>query len=753
MKRNIIIWLFLWIGVLANATIYPEDLTWTSQSVNSSESMPCGGGDIGLNVWVENGDILFYVCRSGSFDENNTLLKSGRFRIQITPALNMSNFRQTLKLNDGYVEITDGNQTVSIWCDAFQPVVHAEINGRQSVTARVSYESWRTQDHAITRDESFQTSYKFGVPEGTVTRHDYFDIQKSHIDFWHHNQDSTVFDASVRQQHLEEVKSQLDNPLGKLIFGGRMRAAGLSFTGETDGTYNGTPYHAWTYSNRVPRKSIDVQITLATRQGDDTDWKSLLDRTEQMIQLPRDRKATREWWHGFWKRSYIVGEGECEEYARNYTLFRYMLGCNARGMWPTKFNGGLFCFDPAYVGKEFAFTPDYRRWGGGTHTAQNQRLVYWPMLKNGDFDLMTPQLDFYKNILHNAEMRSKTYWNHEGACFTEQIEQFGLPEYEEYGKNRPEYFDPGIQYNAWLEYTWDTVLEFCQMALDREDYCGMDASRYIPLTCSVLDFFDNHYRYLARKRGIKETDSEGKLILYPGSGAETFKMAYNATSTCCALRTVTAHLLKWMKAHDADRTVVDKYERFLNTIPANTVVEKDGRKMLSPAVVWSRVNGSESTQLYPVYPWREYGLGRKDLDIALNTWLYDPFVKAHEGYESWEQSNIWAACLGQTEDAVKWLRKKLGNGPHRFPAFWGPGHDWTPDHNWGGSGMIGLQEMLIQEVDSQILLFPSWPREWNVRFKLHVSGNTTVEAEVRDGQAVLIDVQPVSRRKDVVIKL
>lgn len=62
--------------------------------------------------------------------------------------------------------------------------------------------------------------------------------------FWHHNQDSTVFDASVRQQHLEGVKSQLDNPLGKLVFGGRMRAAGLSFTGESDGIYNGTPYHA-----------------------------------------------------------------------------------------------------------------------------------------------------------------------------------------------------------------------------------------------------------------------------------------------------------------------------------------------------------------------------------------------------------------------------------------------------------------------------------------------------------------------------
>ena len=45
--------------------------------------MPCGGGDIGMNVWVEEGDVLFYLSRSGTFDENNCLLKQGRFRIRL----------------------------------------------------------------------------------------------------------------------------------------------------------------------------------------------------------------------------------------------------------------------------------------------------------------------------------------------------------------------------------------------------------------------------------------------------------------------------------------------------------------------------------------------------------------------------------------------------------------------------------------------------------------------------------------------
>ena len=77
MKRlRTILLMFMVTVALAAADYVPRDYIWTSQSKNSSESMPCGGHDIGMNVWVENGDVLFYVTQSGWFDENNTLLQS-----------------------------------------------------------------------------------------------------------------------------------------------------------------------------------------------------------------------------------------------------------------------------------------------------------------------------------------------------------------------------------------------------------------------------------------------------------------------------------------------------------------------------------------------------------------------------------------------------------------------------------------------------------------------------------------------------
>ena len=50
----------------------------------------------------------------------------------------------------------------------------------------------------------------------------------------------------------------------------------------------------------------------------------------------------------------------------------------------------------------------------------------------------------------------------------------------------------------------------------------------------------------------------------------------------------------------------------------------DGKEMIAPAQVWERVNNIETPQLYPVFPWRIYGVGREGLEIARNTYLYDP---------------------------------------------------------------------------------------------------------------------------------
>ena len=728
----------------------PETYEWRTPSKNSSESMPCGGGDVGLNVWCEDGDVLFYLSRSGCFDENNTLLKLGRFRIHLSTPFDMKSFRQQLVLYDGYCQVTDGQHWVVIWADVNKPVVHVEVSSeKEKCDVDVTYESWRTKDREMTRREAFQSSWKFAAPKGTKTLRDSIAARTDGIIFFHRNKQETIFDATVSQQQMDAVKDSLYNPLKNLTFGGYLHGDQFLFKGRSQGRYASTDYEGWTLQSRRPLQRHAFTIAMATCQGSLAEWQSLLNQTQRAIQTKRDYKLTRDWWHQFWERSYIKGNERnggndlaqsVSHLTRNYTLFRYMLGCNSRGQWPTKFNGGLFTFDPEFVHHaghpvakgvspdEYNLSPDYRNWGGGVHTAQNQRLVYWPMLKSGDYDLLLPQLRFYLNIYKNAEERSRHYWGHEGACLTEQVENYGLPCYAEYGTKRPNGFDPGMQRNAWLEYEWDTCLEFCMMALEvlsiENSELDISKTQLTDFITSCLRFFDEHYQYLATMRGAKKLDGNGHLVLYPGSGAETFKGAYNSTSTIAALRTVAEELLRNVSAQPISH--------FLDRLPDFTV--RDG--MIQPALHYERVQNTETTQLYPVFPWRIYGVGRPDLEIARNTYLNDSLAIKFRSHEGWKQDAIWAACLGLTDEAARLVSLKLADGPYRFPAFWGPGFDWSPDHNWGGSGMIALQEMLLQEVGDTLYLFPAWPKQWDVSFRLHARGGVTVEAELKDGRVV-----------------
>lgn len=712
-------------GLLAYTSMYagkavadykPKDYVWTTQSQNSSGSMPCGGHDVGMNVWVENGDILFYVSKSGMLDENNTLLKAGRFRLNIKgQPFSGTDFEQRLCLDDGAIYIKGKGISIRLWADVYQPKVFVEMNATHKADATLSYESWRYKDRPVTKAECQQGSYKWNIPADCTTFADSIKAAKSSIDFWHTNRSYTVFDYTVSREGLDAIKDELYNPIGGKTFGGSITMPGFKFTGTSTGTYASTDYKAWHYSATGIRQAT-VSIDLYTGETAGT-----------ALSAKKSKAQSTKWWHQFWQRSFIIAEGEGAAMARNYELFRYMLGCNAYGEYPTKFNGSLFTFDPVYADPKSPFTPDFRKWGGGTMTAQNQRLVYWPMLKSGDTDMMKAQFDTYLRMLPNATRRTKFYWNHDGASFSEQIENCGLPNPTEYGKHKPG-DDPGMDRNAWLEYQWDTALEFCSMIMQAHKYSGMDIAEYEPLIRQTLIFFDEHYQYIAKKLGVKPLNADGKLMLYPSSGCETYKMAYNPSSVIAALKTVAEQWIEYKG---------DSLNNFLSRIPPIPLRTIEGNTCIAPAIVWARIQNIETPQLYPVFPWRVYGMGRDNLHIARNTYLKDPHAVEMHSTKGWKQDNIWAACLGLTDEAFKLNQEKLADGPYRFPAFWDPGYDWAPDCNKGGASMIGLQEMLLQEKpDGGLLLFPAWPKNINAKFRLKATGGRTVEAEIKNGTII-----------------
>jgi len=288
-------------------------------------------------------------------------------------------------------------------------------------------------------------------------------------------------------------------------------------------------------------------------------------------------------------------------------------------------------------------------------------------------------------------------------------------------------------------------------ALTYHRFTGADISRYIPFIENAVVFFNEHYRKREKMRSGKELDDNGQLVIHPSTSCESYRGATNPADVIAGLQ---ACLEAILELDDEALKLRDKtyYRAFLDSLPPFTYAEVKGDRILQPAKSWKRYQNVECPQFYPLFPFDRFDLlgGNRDhLEVFRNTWKHGTFAK--NLVKSWHQDGIFFARMGLTAEATDFNTRKLDDSPRRFPTFWGPGHDWVPDHNWGGSGMIGLQEMLLQTLGSELRLLPAWPKEWDVDFKLHAPHQTTVTGRVRNGKLLEVQVQPESRRKDLVV--
>ena len=107
---------------------------------------------------------------------------------------------------------------------------------------------------------------------------------------------------------------------------------------------------------------------------------------------------------------------------------------------------------------------------------------------------------------------------------------------------------------------------------------------------------------------------------------------------------------------------------------------------VQPAQTFTKPANSENTELYAVYPYRLYGVGKPDLEVAKAAYERRRFP----GPTCWSWDPQVAALLGLTDDARKFVHANFTCTGARFQAFWKPGHDWIPDFDNGGAGDAGI---------------------------------------------------------------
>lgn len=427
---------------------------------------------------------------------------------------------------------------------------------------------------------------------------------------------------------------------------------------------------------------------------------------------------------------------------RAYILQRYVQACQNRGRYQVKFNGGTYTVEPAALG--MPYNADFRNWGD-CYWLQNGRHMVHPMPASGDAEMMDAFFRLYEHARLLAESRARLYHGCEGAYFPETMTVFGTYSGGDYGWDRTGHAPKDVLCPYWAN-AWNQGPEIVALMLDRWDYTRDAAflrSRVLPMAVSVLRYFDTRFR----------KDAAGKIVLDPTQAVETYWYGVvNDMPTTAGLIAITRRLcaLPASLVTPAQRAF---FERMKAACPDLPMEGQGAERRLAPAQKYEpRTSNCENPELYAVWPFRlvslanpaylaegrrAYAQRKNHLDVG---WGYDGNV---------------AALLGLAQEAGRILRVKARNShpAYRWPATWGPNFDWLPDQNHGGNLLNTTHLMLLQaeplEAGGAIRVLPAWPRQWDVRFKLHAPGNTTVECVYRHGKVEMLKVTPAARARDV----
>jgi len=589
----------------------------------------------------------------------------------------------------------------------------------------VDLELWRNEQR--TADSIGDGIDGFKGPK-TVYPDTVIEGQKNQI-AWYHRNPVSPWQGTLELQGLQPAREIGSDPLLHRTFGGVIKGDGLVNAGDR------------TLLSIKPRKQLRVSIdtlTLTPATGDE--WLRAIEvamAANAEVSNEEALKAHRQWWEAFWARSWVfaTGNAEAEALTQGYILQRWISAGAGRGSFPIKFNGSIFTVD----GKN---DPDYRRWGG-CYWFQNTRLPYWPMLASGDHEMMRPLFRMFLDALPLAKIRTPIYFGHEGAFFPETMSFWGTYENGAYGWGWRTIGQPGDPtVNEYIRFHYSGTLELLSMMIDYYEHtCDIVFlnKELLPIADSFLLWWDQHWT----------RDGHGQLHMYPSSACESFWECTNPTPDVAGLRWDLDRLL----ALTDEEIGVDRRARwtaFRKAIPSIPISQSNGQPTLAPAEgeLPKRTN-TENPELYAVFPFRIYGVGKPELEMARRA-FETRVVKSHVG---WRQDDTQAAFLGLAQAAAELLagRARLKHEASRFPAFWGPNFDWIPDQDHGGNLVMGLHTMIVQSDHGKISILPAWPKDWNLDFKLHAPCKTVIEGRVRKGKLVDMKVSPEFRRKDVVV--
>ena len=396
----------------------------------------------------------------------------------------------------------------------------------------------------------------------------------------------------------------------------------------------------------------------------------------------------REWWKGFWAKSFIeIPDKEIEK--RWYAALYVMGSCSKAG----KVAPGLWG----------CWITIFGQWHGDYHLNYNFEAPYYMVYASNHAELSAP---YYQAILEavprGKEMARKHGWK--GVHLPVCIGPWGiLPEGEQDWGQRSNAGYAALNFIWQYQYTLDKVF--------------LKTTAY-PYLLDVADFWEDYLK-LEDGRYVIHNDA-----IHEGSGTNL-----NPILSLGLVRTLFKNLIVMSQDLGVDEARRAKWQDIQDRLSAFPLQERNRKTVFrytEQGVAWWNDN---TLGVQHIFPCGTIGLDSepKLLKICQNTVDEMGRWTDNNGFSSW-----YTACARIGYDPKTILIKLRGecdknSYPNLLMYYGGGGVE-------NGSGFLAINEMLLQSHEGVLRFFPCWPRDQDARFgTLRAVGAFLVSAELKNG--------------------
>ena len=502
------------------------------------------------------------------------------------------------------------------------------------------------------------------------------------------------------------------------------------------------------------------------------------------------QKATADWWHDFWRRSFVrlrSADGEAEFVEKHYTYFQYVMASSSRGDYPPRFGGMIWNTGG-----------DYRAWGSQFWWHNNSCLFNSALFNANRVELADPLFKMFRRMYPSLARAAEQQWGSKGVYYPETTWFDGLEELPEdiaaemrelYLGRKPwdqrsarfmEFANGKNTFNSrwnwknhstarWIKGNWvygdkgkgplghvnhllSAGAKIAYLHWLRYDY-SQDKEwlrEYgYPVIKGVAEFYRNY-------PNVKK-EADGRYHIHYVNNQEGSWGSDDTPEELAAMRGVTATAARASEALGVDADMRPLWLEF----SSNVAPARDSS--------WTAFGGQIPWVYYDLYTLESRNPGV--LEMAAKPW---PVPATGTGAQSANQANplsrtaVAAARMGRAEQV-----KALVPGQMRYEGL-EIGH---PDpagsfgSNWRGplanrmDLREGVQAISVQRLgnasealtlalvngiasgpgeETVIHVFPAWPKEWDVDFTLRVRGAFLVSSAMEKGNIPFVQLESLA---------